>query len=397
MSDTLDNGVDSSANSGANSSANSGANNSADNGTTGPLSGLRIVEFAGIGPAPFAGLVLADFGAEVTVVERLGGETRLGGGAALNRGKTVVQADLKTPAGLAGVRELVAGADALIEGFRPGVMERLGLGPDTLLAAHPRLVYARLTGWGQTGPLAQRAGHDINYAALSGLMPFAARSGQAPTLPATLLGDIGGGALTMLFGLMCALWESRRSGRGQVVDAAMVDGVGYMGTLIQALRAGGHWDDDPSRNLFLHRSHVYDCFECADGRWLSLGAIEAPFRQALMARLGLPTPPLPPSQDDPTQWPALREAVAARIRQESLAHWVAIFEGSDACVAPVLTAAEAPLHPHQQARRNFFMQEGLAWPMPAPKLSRTPARPGSPVAAPHRQQELFDPDDIRPE
>ena len=386
MSDTLDDG------------ANDSANNGANNGASGPLSGLRIVEFAGIGPAPFAGLVLADFGADVTVVERPGGETRLGGGAALNRGKTIVQADLKSPAGLARVRELVAGADALIEGFRPGVMERLGLGPDTLLAAHPTLVYARLTGWGQTGPLAQRAGHDINYVALSGLMPFSARSGQAPTLPATLLGDIGGGALTMLFGLMCALWESRRSGRGQVVDAAIVDGVGYMGTLIQALRAGGRWDDDPSRNLFLHRSHFYDCFECADGRWLSLGAIEAPFRQELMARLGLvTTPPLPPSPDDPLQWPALRDAVAARIRQESLAHWVALFEGSDACVAPVLTAAEAPLHPQQQARRNFFMQDGLAWPMPAPKLSRTPARPGSPVAATQRQQELFDSDDIRPE
>ncbi|HEY1397677.1 CaiB/BaiF CoA-transferase family protein [Roseateles sp.] len=366
-----------------------------DNGPKGPLSGLRIVELAGIGPAPFAGLVLADFGAEVTVVERPGGETRLGGGAALNRGKIVVQADLKSPAGLARVRELIAGADALIEGFRPGVMERLGLGPDTLLAAHPKLVYARLTGWGQSGPLAQRAGHDINYVALSGLMPFSARAGQPPTLPATLLGDIGGGAMTMLFGLMCALWESRRSGRGQVVDAAIVDGVGYMGTLIQALRAGGRWDDEPSRNLFLHSAHFYDCFECADGRWLSLGAIEAPFQQELMARLGLPSPS--PLQDDPVHWPALRDAVAARIRQESLAHWVAVFEGSDACVAPVLTAAEAPLHPHQQARRNFFMQDGLAWPMPAPKLSRTPARPGSPVAASDRQQELFESDDIRPE
>ncbi|WP_067269713.1 CaiB/BaiF CoA-transferase family protein [Mitsuaria sp. 7] len=359
---------------------------------SGPLSGVKIIEFAGIGPAPFAGLVLADFGADVIVVERPGGETRLGGGAALNRGKTVVQADLKSPAGLTRVRELVAGADVLIEGFRPGVMERLGLGPDTLLAAHPKLVYARLTGWGQTGPLAQSAGHDINYVALSGLMPYAARPGQLPALPATLLGDIGGGALTMLFGLMCALWESRRSGRGQVVDAAILDGVGYMGTLIQALRAGGRWDDDPTRNLFLHRSHFYDCFECADGRWLSLGAIEAPFQQTLMDRLGLPAA----AQEDPARWPVLREAVAARIRQEPLAHWVRVFDGSDACAAPVLTAAEAPLHPHQQARRNFFMQDGLAWPMPAPKLSRTPARPGPAVTTNQHQQELFDTDDIRP-
>ena len=370
-----------------------------DPGTSGPLSGLKILEFAGIGPAPFAGLALADFGAEVTVVERPGGETRLGGGAALNRGKTVVQADLKSAAGLARVRDLVAGADALIEGFRPGVMERLGLGPDTLLAAHPKLVYARLTGWGQHGPLAQRAGHDINYVALSGLMPFAARQGQAPTLPATLLGDIGGGALTMLFGLMCALWESRRSGRGQVVDAAIVDGVSYMGTLIQALRAGGRWDDDPSRNLFLHRSHFYDCFECADGRWLSLGAIEAPFQQALMERLGLAaegSSSASTSEDDPSRWPSLRDAVAARIRQEPLAHWAAVFEGSDACVAPVLTAAEAPLHPHHQARRNFFMQDGIAWPMPAPKLSRTPARPGPSALPDDFREELSGPDDIRP-
>jgi alpha-methylacyl-CoA racemase len=365
---------------------------STENGASGPLNGLRILEFAGIGPAPFAGLVLADFGAEVTVVERPGGETRLGGGAALNRGKVVVQADLKSPADLARIRELVAGSDALIEGFRPGVMERLGLGPDTLLAAHPTLVYARLTGWGQTGPLARNAGHDINYVALSGLMPFAARPGQPPALPATLLGDIGGGALTMLFGLMCALWESRRSGRGQVVDAAIVDGVGYMGTLIQALRAGGRWDEDPSRNLFLHRSHFYDCFECADGRWLSLGAIEASFQQELMERLGLPVE----SQHDPAQWPVLREAVAARILQEPLAHWVGVFDGSDACVAPVLTAAEAPQHPHQQARRNFFMQDGMAWPMPAPKLSRTPARPGPQAITNHLQRELFAPDDIRP-
>ena len=338
----------------------------------GPLAGLRIVEFAGIGPAPVAGMVLADFGAEVTVIERPGGESRLGGGSALNRGKRVLRADLKTQAGLSQVRERVAQADALIEGFRPGVMERLGLGPDTLCAAHPRLVYARLTGWGQTGPLARTAGHDINYVALTGLMPAAARAGAAPALPATLLGDIGGGALTMLFGLMTALWESRRSGRGQVIDAAIIDGVGYMGSLIQALRADGLWTDDPTRNFLLHQSPYYDCFECADGRWLSLGAIEPQFHAELMTRLGIE--PIPP-QDDPTLWPALRAEVAARIRERPLAEWVAAFEGSDACVAPVLTAAEAPLHPQQQARRNFFMRDGVAWAMPAPKLSRTPASP----------------------
>jgi alpha-methylacyl-CoA racemase len=355
----------------------------------GPLAGLRIVEFAGIGPAPFAGMVLSDFGAEVIVIERPGGETRLGGGSALNRGKRIVEADLKSPAGLARVRELVAGADALIEGFRPGVMERLGLGPDTLCAAHPKLVYARLTGWGQNGPLARTAGHDINYVALTGLMPAAARSGAGPALPATLLGDIGGGALTMLFGLMCALWESRRSGRGQVIDAAIIDGVGYMGSLIQALRADGLWTDDPARNFFLHQSPYYDCFECADGRWLSLGAIEPQFHAELMTRLGIT--PIPP-QDDPAQWPALRASVEARIRERPLAEWVAVFEGSDACVAPVLTPAEAPHHPQHQARRNFFMRDGVAWAMPAPKLSRTPASPAGPPAPPSSAAS-----DIRPE
>lgn len=363
-----------------------------DRGCGGPLSGLKIVEFAGIGPTPFAGLVLADFGAEVIVLERPGGEQRLGGGAALNRGKAVEQVDLKSPAGLARARELVAEADALIEGFRPGVMERLGLGPDTLLAAHPSLVYARLTGWGQTGPLAQSAGHDINYVALSGLMPFAARPGQAPALPATLLGDVAGGSLTMLFGLMCALWESRRSGRGQVVDAAIVDGVGYMGTLIQALRAGGQWTDDPTRNFFLHRSHFYDSFECADGRWLSLGAIEGPFREELLRRLDLPSID---ADEDTTRWPEWRAAVAERLKERPLAHWAKVFEGTDACAAPVLSATEAPLHPHQQARRNFFTQEGQTWPMPAPKLSRTPAKPGGPVSRRNMTGGVSETDDIR--
>lgn len=340
---------------------------------TGPLQGLQVVEFAGIGPGPFAGMVLADMGAQVTVVERPGGETRLGGGSALNRGKRSVQLDLKQPQGLQAARELAGQADALLEGFRPGVMERLGLGPEPLCTANPRLVYARLTGWGQTGPLAQAAGHDINYVALSGLLAISARPGAAPALPATLVGDIGGGALMTLVGLLGALWEAQRSGQGQVIDAAMVDGVGYMGSLVQALRVGGLWPDDAQRNFFLHGSHFYDSFECADGRFLSLGAIEPAFYAELMQRLQLePAPP----QHQPDDWPALRRRVAQRLQEQPLDHWLAVFEGSDACVAPVLTLAEAPRHPHHIARGNHFLRDGHWWPSPAPRLSRTPLKPG---------------------
>lgn len=338
----------------------------------GPLQGLKVIEFAGIGPAPLAGMMLADMGAELTVVERPAHQASLGGGGALNRGKQVLRLDLKSPAGLQEARQRVLQADALIEGFRPGVMERLGLGPQALCAAQPRLVYARLTGWGQHGPLAQTAGHDLNYVALSGLLSLSARPGAAPTIPATVLGDVAGGTLTLLMGLLAALWEAQRSGRGQVIDAAMVDGLGYMGSLIQALRSAGDWPRQDSANLFMHQSPFYDCFACADGLWLSLAAIEPPFYAALMSGLGLQPSA---AQMEASAWPSLRAQVATCLARQPRAHWLAVFAGSDACVAPVLTLDEAREHPHLRARDSHFFSEGQWWPRPAPRLSRTPLCP----------------------
>jgi len=345
----------------------------------GPLTGLRIIEFAGIGPGPMAGMLLADMGADVIVVERPAALRTLGGGGAMNRGKRSVCLDLKSAAGLDAVKRLVQSADALIEGYRPGVMERLGLGPETFEASHPRLIYGRVTGWGQTGPLAQAAGHDINYLALTGVLSIASRAGQAPTVPATLIGDMAGGAMFLAFGVVCALLEARQSGRGQVIDAAMIDGIGVLGSLVHALRGTGFWGDDPARNLFLHGAPFYDSFECADGRHVTLGAIEPPFYAELLLRLGLDDvdPRRQYSFDD---WPALRQRVAARLREKSRDEWSALMEGSDACFAPVLTLAEAPQHAHQRARSNFVEVDGHLQPSPAPRFSRSAAR--QPASAP---------------
>ena len=335
----------------------------------GPLAGLRIVEMAGLGPCPLAGMLLADLGAQVTLIQRPE-PPAIDTGPLLDRGKQRVVLDLKQPQDLARARELIAQADALIEGFRPGVMERLGLGPQAFEITHPRLVYGRVTGWGQTGPLAQAPGHDINYVALTGAMSLAARTGVAPSIPATLIGDMGGGAMFLVFGLMCALWEAQRSGRGQVVDAAMVDGVGLLSTLLHSLRAAGRWSDEPARNVFLHASPFYDAFECADGRFITLGALEPPFYAALLRRLDLDDVD-PAAQYDLTAWPALRERVAARIRELTQAQWCERLEGSEVCFAPVLSLAEAPLHPHAQARGSFVQVDGHWRPAPAPRFSRS--------------------------
>ncbi|MGQ3051260.1 MAG: CaiB/BaiF CoA transferase family protein [Roseateles sp.] len=335
----------------------------------GPLAGLRVVEMDGIGPCPLAGMLLADHGAEVIVIERPGGQV-LDTGTALDRRKRRVCIDLKCPEGLAEARALIEASDALIEGFRPGVMERLGLGPDTFEASHPRLVYGRVTGWGQTGPLAQAPGHDINYVALTGVLSVAGRGGVVPSIPATLIGDMGGGAMFLAFGLMAALWEARCSGRGQVVDAAMVDGVGLLSSLLHSMRAAGRWSDAPTQNFFLHSSPFYDCFECADGRFVSLGALEPQFYAELLQRLGLGDVE-PGSQHDQALWPALRERVAARLREKTRDEWTALLEGTNACFAPVLTLAEAPLHPHAQARGSFIKNADGQWqPAAAPRFSR---------------------------
>ena len=334
----------------------------------GPLTGLRIIEMAGIGPCPLAGMLLADLGATVTVIARPG-LPALDTGTALDRGKTRVTLDLKSSAGQAEAGRLIAAADALIEGFRPGVMERLGLGPEAFQDSHPRLVYGRVTGWGQTGPLAQAAGHDINYVALTGVLSVASRAGVAPSIPATLIGDMGGGAMFLAFGLMAALWEAQRSGRGQVVDAAMVDGVGLLSSLLHGLRAAGRWSELASHNVFLHQSPFYDCFECADGRFISLGALEPPFYAELLQRLGLVDVD-PAHQHQHAAWPALRERVAARIREQTQAQWCAQLEGSSVCFAPVLQLHEAPLHPHALARGSFVQVDGHWQPAPAPRFSR---------------------------
>ncbi|MBI3350362.1 MAG: CoA transferase [Burkholderiales bacterium] len=337
--------------------------------SAGPLAGLNVIEMAGIGPCPLAGMLLADHGAAVTVIDRPGGQV-LDTGTALDRGKRRVCLDLKSAEDLAEARRLIAGADALIEGFRPGVMERLGLGPEVFEVGHPRLVYGRVTGWGQTGPLAQSAGHDINYVALTGALSVASRAGLAPSLPATLVGDMGGGAMFLVFGLMAALWQAQRSGRGQVVDAAMVDGVGLLSSLLHSLRGAGRWSDDPAQNFFLHSSPFYDCFECADGRFVSLGALEPQFYAELLQRLGLADVDAA-AQQERRQWPALRERVAARIREKTRDEWTALLEGTNVCFAPVLTLAEAPLHPHAQARGSFMQTaEGHWQPSPAPRFSR---------------------------
>lgn len=336
----------------------------------GPLAGLHVVEMAGLGPCPMTGMMLADLGAHVTVIERPGGPV-LDTGTAQQRGKQRVCLDLKSAAGLAEARRLIEAADALIEGYRPGVMERLGLSPASFEASHPLLVYGRVTGWGQSGPLAQAAGHDINYVALTGALSVASRAGAAPSIPATLIGDMGGGAMLLAFGLMAALWEAQRSGRGQVVDAAMVDGVGLMTGLLHSMRAAGRWSDEPSRNFFLHTSPFYDCFECADGRHVSIGALEPQFYAELLRRLGLDDID-PATQHDARQWPAVRARVAERLRCKTRDEWAALLEGSDVCFAPVLSLEEAPLHPHAQARASFTRDADGHWqPAPAPRFSRS--------------------------
>jgi alpha-methylacyl-CoA racemase len=316
-----------------------------------PLHGIRVVEFEGIGPGPLAARMLADMGAEVialTRAEQAAAAQRLGGAAEnpLRRGKTIEVIDLKSPAGKARALALIAQADALIEGYRPGVMDRLGLGPADCAARNPRLVYGRMTGWGQDGPLAQAAGHDLNYVALTGLLSLSTRRGQAPIVPPSVLGDAAG-ALGMAFGVACALVDARATGRGRVVDAAIVDIVAMLGTLVQWIRANGQIDGaQPSP---FHDSPFYDVYACADGGFISLGAIEPHFYALLLSKLGLADVD-PAGQYDTAAWPALKARIAALVRSRPRAHWCELLEGSDACFAPVLSLAEAVGHPHNAAR-----------------------------------------------
>jgi alpha-methylacyl-CoA racemase len=353
---------------------------------SGALSDVRVVEFAGLGPAPFAGMMLADMGADVIVIDRADNPSRER--ADEHRGKRRVALDLKQPASLAAAWALIERADVLIEGFRPGVMERLGLGPGAVAARNVRLVYGRVTGWGQHGPLAQAAGHDINYVALTGAMSFAHRPGEVPMIPATLIGDMGGGAMFLAFGIVCALHEARRSGHGQVVDAAMVDGAACLASLVHQRRGAGTWSDDPARNFFLGTSPFYDVFECADGQ-VSLGAIEPKFYAELLSRLGLHDVEAK-RQYAFEDWPALRARIEALLKSQPRAHWCSLLEGSDVCFAPVLGLDEAVRHPHLAARGTFVDVDGRCLPAPAPRLSRSTARAPSagPAAGEHTDEVL---------
>ena len=331
----------------------------------GPLAGLRILEIVGIGPGPFAAMLLSDLGAEVLRIDRLRPGGFAAGGATpafdvLARGRRSVAVDLKHPEGVAVVLDLVERADALLEGFRPGVMERLGLGPDSCLERNPRLVYGRMTGWGQEGPLAQAAGHDINYIALAGALEPLGRRGEAPVPPINLLGDFGGGGLMLAYGIVCALLERSRSGRGQVVDAAMVDGAAALMAVFYGAQQSGFWGERGT-NMIDTGSHFYDVYETSDGKYISIGSIEPQFYAELLEKLGLTDAGLP-EQMDRAQWPELKEHFAKLFKTRTRDEWCALMEGSDVCFAPVLSMAEAPEHPHARARQSFVELAGTTHP-----------------------------------
>jgi len=340
----------------------------------GALTGVKVVELSGIGPGPFCGMLLSDMGAEVVRVERLQvvtGEQRKINDAVVGRGRRSIGVDLKHPDGLECVLRLVDRADALIEGFRPGVTERLGLGPDVCAARNPRLVYGRMTGWGQDGPLAQRAGHDINYIALAGVLAHIGRAGAPPTPPLNLVGDYGGGAMFLAFGIVCALLEARASGEGQVVDAAMVDGAAVLMAPTWGFRSTGLFTEDRGENLLDSGAHFYDVYETADGEFMSVGAIEPQFYAELLRGIGLDGEDLP-RQMDKASWSALKKRFAAIFATKTRAEWCAIFDGTDACVAPVLTMTEATVNEHVVARDTIIVDDNIAQPAPAPRFSRTP-------------------------
>src|SRR5438067_4660348 len=340
----------------------------------GPLNGVRILEFEAIGPAPFCSMLLADMGADVVLVDRIS-DARLGFGRerwydVMFRGRRSVTLDLKHRDGIAAALLLADKADAVIEGFRPGVMERLGLGPDVLLARNPKLVYGRMTGWGQQGPLAPRAGHDIDYIALSGALHAIGRSGGAPVPPLNLVGDFGGGGMLLAFGVACALIEARASGTGQVVDAAMIDGAALLTTMFWGMQAAGQWNDERGANVLDSGAPWYDTYETKDEKFVAVGAIEPKFYRELLERLGLAGEALP-DQNDRGRWPTLRERFATVFRTRTRDEWCAVFDGSDACFAPVLNFREAAHHPHALARSAHVAVGRVTQPAPAPRFSRT--------------------------
>jgi alpha-methylacyl-CoA racemase len=334
---------------------------------TGPLTGIRIVEFAGIGPGPFACMLLADMGAEIITLVRPG-QTPKGAAA---RGRTVIEIDLKDPTAIAQVLSLLDGADALVEGYRPGVMERLGLGPTIVLGRNQKLVYGRMTGWGQHGPLAQAAGHDINYISITGALA-AIGGADKPVPPLNLVGDFGGGSLYLVMGLLAAMLESGRSGQGQVIDAAMCDGAASLITMFFDMAAAGRWHETRESNMLDGGAHFYGVYECSCGGFISIGSIEPQFYAQLRELAGLDEACFD-NHMDAANWPALKDKLTAVFKTRSRDDWCAIMEGTDVCFAPVLTMSEATRHPHMVAREVFISQEGATQPAPAPRFSRTPS------------------------
>ncbi|GBE64416.1 alpha-methylacyl-CoA racemase [Mycobacterium sp. MFM001] len=349
----------------------------------GPLNGLRVIELAGIGPGPHAAMILGDLGADVVRVDRPGAS----GADPMLRNRRFVTADLKSDEGRELVLKLVAKADVLIEGFRPGVTERLGLGPDDCARVNDRLIYARMTGWGQTGPRSKQAGHDINYISLNGVLHAIGRKGERPVPPLNLVGDFGGGSMFLLVGILSALWERQSSGKGQVIDAAMIDGSSVLIQMMWGMRALGMWSDERGTNMLDTGAPYYDTYECADGRYVAVGAIEPQFYAELLKGLGLDAAQLP-GQNDRTRWPELRTRLTEVFASKDRDHWAKVFADSDACVTPVLAFGEVETEPHVTERHTFYQADGGLQPRPAPRFSRSvpdqprpPSQPGADTEA----------------
>ena len=350
----------------------------------GPLTGVRIVEFAGIGPGPFCGMMMADHGAEVIRLGRIRAELGIGGDPSkdfLNRSRKALNIDLKTAGGRELSRRLCKRADGLIEGYRPGVMERLGLGPEVLLEENPKLVYGRMTGWGQNGPYAKMAGHDINYIALSGALHACGRAGEKPTPPMNLVGDFGGGGMMLAFGMLAAILHARSTGVGQVIDCAMTEGSAVLMTMIYSMRAEGSWTDRRGANIVDSGAHFYDSYETADGKFISVGSVEAQFYRELLERIGLMHDPEMAEQLNADAWPRQKERLTHQFRTKTRDEWCRILEGSDCCFAPVLSLEEAADHQHNVARSAFVDVSGVRQPAPAPHYSHTPTSRPTPMAS----------------
>jgi len=345
----------------------------------GPLAGIKVVEIGAIGPAPVAGMMLADLGAEVILLERKSADGLPGPGkdknhsakAFFNRGKKSIALDLKEPGSIDVVHKLVRRSDILIEGFRPGAMERLGLGPDECLALNPKLVYGRMTGWGQDGPLAQTAGHDLNFIALTGALFHSGHKDEPPFAPPTYVGDIGGGAFMLVLGVISALLHAKCGGQGQVIDAAITDGTATMSALLMSLQQMGLWSNNRADNFLDSAAPWYDTYECADGKYVTVGALEPQFYKLLTELLGLEDDPDFSNQMDKRKWPSAKQTMAKLFKTKTQAHWCDLLEGTDACFAPVLNFEEARLHPHNVARKTFIQPGGVVQPAPAPRFSST--------------------------